>query len=732
MAQGIREELTMLSARYYEVNVLPDQTAECDASRVKALLAENLKNDKVDILLVSGPLFTQAVKKQMPLSKPVIIASLLNPEIAGLPQTAEGTSGVTNLYYTAKTSYIDDDLKYFSRIAQFDKVHVLIPDGLKEYAEKVRAKLQEQNIQADLISGAGSVTQILERIDAAQVKALYLTPLDLSREDRKTLVNEINKRGIPTFSYVGHEDVEAGVLASRMPKLLVQFTRRIAIAIDRIIKGEDAGSIPVRFEIEDKLVVNQRTANQIGISLPFDVLMEAEVLFRDDVQGGELTMQQAVAAALENNLNFRIYDEKIKAVGKEYWLAWSSYLPLIEGRLDYGWYDYNDRRYRETQPEEDFEAGITLNQLIFSHPVLRSIMNAKKQVTIEKLNKDTMSLDITAQTVVAYLNYLRTKALFRVEQENLKAITENLAVAQRRNQAGMVGKEEVLRWEAELADKKSLILTRESVVFRARVILNQLMNRQQEEFFEEQDVGLETLKYYIGGQTMDPYVNDLATMKVFLEFSVQQAMNDSPELKALQVGIEQQRNRVKSADGKFILPEVSMDSGAYESLDEQYDDFSRPGDEDRWDTKVSMTYPLFDRGRRPLNSMRERDILRQLEYSMALKKQEIERDLRLAAYDIYTSLPSIELKRQAMVSSSEEYQITELKYNEGLISYVDLINIQAVKFQREANAVIAMYDFFDSLSRFDRQVATFMMLTPEEERQAWLTEAREYLDSKGV
>jgi len=327
-------------------------------------------------------------------------------------------------------------------------------------------KLRKKDYKVELVSGSGTVPEVLSRIDQEKPEALYLAPLNLSGADRQALIDGINQRKIPSFSFIGYEDVEKGVLAGRIPKLFTKLARRLAINIDRIFRGEDAGTLSTRFDIEDKFVVNQRTANEIGHSFPFNVLMNAEVLFQDDAGGGKLTLHQAVNEALQSNLNFRIVDEQIKAVGKDHLLAWTTYLPLIQFRLDYGIVDSETAKTSfGATPKEGFNYGISLNQLIFSHPVFLTIRNAKKQVKIEKLNKSTTELDITDQTVRAYLNYLRAKALRKVEQDNLKAIKVNLAVSQKRKQTGVGGKEEVLRWEAESADKQADLLQRDSAVF---------------------------------------------------------------------------------------------------------------------------------------------------------------------------------------------------------------------------------------------------------------------------
>lgn len=729
---SIQSELVKIAGHAYSAEFLPTESADWNPARVEELLAQALKDPKVDMVVVSGPNFSQAVKLHIPLSKPVVIASLLNPDISGLPATPEGTTGVRNLYYVAKSATAEEELRLFQRICRFEKLHLLVDRGIAPYARKVVERLGKTDAQIEVLDASGSVEQILERVDAVKPQALYLTPLPLTEEDYLRLIAAINERRIPTFSSAGYKDVKAGVLAGRMLKVSSQFSKRIALTLDRILQGEDAGAIETAFDVEDRLVVNRRTANQIGLSLPFSLLMDAEVLNRSDTQGESLTLKQVVRLVMENNLNFRVIDELIKAVSRDYWLAWTQYLPKIEFNLNYGLVDFAKERYGTSVPKRSFDWEIGLNQLIFSHPVIRAISNAKKQIAIENLNRETAELDISRRTILAYLNFLRAKALLKVDDENLKAVSENLAVARRRLDTGAAGREEVLRWEAELADRKAVVLLRESSIAETRVILNQLMNRAQETLFTEQEVGLETVKYYIDGQSLRPYVRNGDALRVFLEFSVQEALRRSPEVKALEFGIEQQRNNIKSADGKFVLPEVTLDAGTRHDVYEKYAGDGIPGDNDREELLLKMSYPLFDRGRRPVDSMKQRDILHQLEYALSLKKQEIERDLRRAAYGIASSLPSIELKRQAMAGAVQEYEIMKHQYKEGLVSYVDLVNVQVDTFQREANAVIAVYDFFTNLVEFDRQGVRFYMLASEEERLDWLARVSDYMKSRGV
>jgi putative ABC transport system substrate-binding protein len=52
--------------------------------------------------------------------------------------------------------------------------------------------------------------------------------------------------------------------------------RRAAIFVDRILKVEKPGDIPIEFPSKLEVVVNQKTAHQLGIKLPSSLLAAAD------------------------------------------------------------------------------------------------------------------------------------------------------------------------------------------------------------------------------------------------------------------------------------------------------------------------------------------------------------------------------------------------------------------------------------------------------------------------
>jgi putative ABC transport system substrate-binding protein len=97
-------------------------------------------------------------------------------------------------------------------------------------------------------------------------------PLTLFHRDR--IIEMAAKNRVPAM-YELAEFVEAGGLISYGPSILANY-RRAAVYVDKILKGAKPGDLPVEQPKKFELVINLKTAKQIGLTLPPNVLARAD------------------------------------------------------------------------------------------------------------------------------------------------------------------------------------------------------------------------------------------------------------------------------------------------------------------------------------------------------------------------------------------------------------------------------------------------------------------------
>jgi putative tryptophan/tyrosine transport system substrate-binding protein len=111
-----------------------------------------------------------------------------------------------------------------------------------------------------------------------RASALLTLADSLTNTHQSHIVNLSAKSRLPAM-HEQREFVEAGGLMAYGPNLLGLF-RRVAIYVDKILKGTNPATLPVEQPTQFELVINLKTAKNIGLTIPPELLTRADKVIK--------------------------------------------------------------------------------------------------------------------------------------------------------------------------------------------------------------------------------------------------------------------------------------------------------------------------------------------------------------------------------------------------------------------------------------------------------------------
>ena len=151
------------------------------------------------------------------------------------------------------------------------------PNNFKEYESAAYAlKLTLRSL--DVRSPHPDLTGTFKTLITERVNALFTVRSPLLIDHRKEIADLAIKSRLPSMCE-GSDFVEAGGLMSYSSNDADQF-RRAAYYVDKILKGAKPAELPVEQPMKFEFVINLKTAKQIGLTIPPNVLARADRVIR--------------------------------------------------------------------------------------------------------------------------------------------------------------------------------------------------------------------------------------------------------------------------------------------------------------------------------------------------------------------------------------------------------------------------------------------------------------------
>jgi ABC-type uncharacterized transport system substrate-binding protein len=133
-------------------------------------------------------------------------------------------------------------------------------------------------IQPWEVRAAEDFDKVFAGINKQRPDGLYLAPSTLININLKRIASFALRSRLPSV-YSQREFVEAGGLMSYTADLAESY-RRVAYYVDRILKGTKPADLPVEQSMKFELVINLKTAKQIGLTIPQSLLYRADKVIK--------------------------------------------------------------------------------------------------------------------------------------------------------------------------------------------------------------------------------------------------------------------------------------------------------------------------------------------------------------------------------------------------------------------------------------------------------------------
>jgi putative tryptophan/tyrosine transport system substrate-binding protein len=280
--EALRQGLRDLGYSEGKQFVIEYRGAEGKPDRMAPLAAE-LVHLKVDVLVLPTIPAIHAAK-QATTTIPIVMVTQVDPVAAGLVDSLARPGGNITGVATLQRDLSGKRLELLKEVVpRLERVGVLRnPDdqtaiGFKDYEAAARAlkiRLQSLDARGSNPDLEGAFREaVKERANAV----ITITNNPLFRKSKRVTDLAIKHR-LPSM-YEGSTWVEGGGLMSYSANDLELF-RRAATYVDKILKGAKPADLPIEQPTKFELVINLKTAKQIGLTIPQSMLYRADKVIK--------------------------------------------------------------------------------------------------------------------------------------------------------------------------------------------------------------------------------------------------------------------------------------------------------------------------------------------------------------------------------------------------------------------------------------------------------------------
>jgi len=339
--------------------------------------------------------------------------------------------------------------------------------------------------------------------------------------------------------------------------------------------------------------------------------------------------------------------------------------------------------------------SVNSNFLLFNGLRLQhQLAQSKYEYLQSRENLNKIRNDISLNVAAAYLQVLFASESQKTASDRVEAALETRNRTQKMVETGLMAQGTLLDADAALASEELAKVNADNTLQSAYISLTQLLEIDSLNGFSiaQQQVDLPTLN----------------TALLSPDEITRVAMASLPEVKASAMGIEGARKGVSSARSS-LTPTVSIFSsigsfyneGGFSSLLGEIPFNEQVENNQSKNIGLSLSIPIFNGWSARSNIARSKLNLENAMLQDENTKKQVYKSVVQAHSDATAAINRFNAAQKAFSSAKESYGYAEKKYEVGLISFLDFINIRNNRSRAESEVLQAKYDLVFRLKVID-------------------------------
>ena len=276
IASGLKQGLRERGYREDTIHVVEGRTERGDEASVRATV-QALAGQRVTVLFVVGSAFVRLARETVP-QLPIVFVTPGDPVAAGLVASLARPGGnmtaMTFEYPELSGKRLELLREMAPRVRRVLTLYDSRDASPRQGAAAARAAATALGITLveREVRNAEEIIRGLKGLDEAD--ALLGIPGGVTSGHHETMIAAANSKRLPSVFYTRTRSTRDALLTYGASD--VDVARQAARVVDKILKGANAGDLPVERPTRLPLVINLKTARMLGLTIPPAVLARAD------------------------------------------------------------------------------------------------------------------------------------------------------------------------------------------------------------------------------------------------------------------------------------------------------------------------------------------------------------------------------------------------------------------------------------------------------------------------